>query len=188
MSIYLSMTKCSKQQHWHNSTWMGNFCGSNWPIKNNTNIKNKYGCDSRRICTDYSRISWNPWTLQICMCSVNSFNSLTILIFARYKYIKVKIFHQSTQWATGIKQTYYFKVKISFTFILIGTIFVKNFPNRSEYKCSLLVNSECLFWSIFSNSVCVTTFSERYNDRVIDICSSCRQSVEDVDIPDTFQL
>ena len=40
----------------------------------------------------------------------------------------------------------------------------------------------------FSNSVCVTTFSERYNDRVIDICSSCRQSVEDVDIPDTFQL
>ena len=35
-------------------------------------------------------------------------------------------------------------------------------------------------------SVCVTTFSERYNDRVIDICSSYRQSVEDVDQPVLF--
>ena len=33
-----------------------------------------------------------------------------------------------------------------------------------------------------SNSVCFTTFPERYNDRVIETCSLCRQSAEDVDI------
>ena len=33
------MTKCSKQQHCHNSRWMGNFQDSSWPIKNNTTLK-----------------------------------------------------------------------------------------------------------------------------------------------------
>ena len=33
------MTKCSRQQHCHNSRWMGNFRDSSWPIKNSTTLK-----------------------------------------------------------------------------------------------------------------------------------------------------
>ena len=33
------MTKCSKQQHCHNSRCMGNFRDSSWPIKNNRTLK-----------------------------------------------------------------------------------------------------------------------------------------------------
>ena len=53
------MTKCSKQQHWHNSVWMGNFRGSNWPIKNlvknNTTLKtnqNTIGTEMYRLYTN----------------------------------------------------------------------------------------------------------------------------------------
>ena len=38
-NIIALMTNRSKQQHWHNSRWMGNFRCNSWPIKNNTTLK-----------------------------------------------------------------------------------------------------------------------------------------------------
>ena len=49
------MTKCSKQQHWHNSRWMGNFRGSSWPIKNNTTLKT----NQNTIRTEYVQLYTN---------------------------------------------------------------------------------------------------------------------------------
>ena len=88
---------------------------------------------------------------------------------------KVKIFHQSTQSAIEIKQTHYFKDKISLTFSSRGQYLSKNLQiivNTIHTKESLVVNKKYLF----SASVCVATISESYNERVIGTCSQNRRS------------
>ena len=88
---------------------------------------------------------------------------------------KVKIFHQSTQSPIEMKQTHYFKDKISLTFSLTGQYLSKSLQiivNTIYTNESLVVNKKYLF----SASVCVAKISESNNERVIGTCSQNRRS------------